>query len=177
VECDSSTTAAHIYKECNGLEFLSSTLDLRFIPDIWEFKREPRDVVTKVYNICKCLFMLYDNNWLILTPFNAQVPANYVVKDFGPRALQHSKVDFDWEDDDDPFCKTILRRKFTDEQVSTALAYGKHLMENIKNGVKYSIGVHYINYGNPDLHHHDIRSWFLKTLGNAETRKNMVWEI
>ncbi|AES73655.1 hypothetical protein MTR_3g107330 [Medicago truncatula] len=151
VECDSSTTAAHIYKECNGLEFLSSPFDLRFIPDIWEFKQEPMDVVTKV-------------------------PTNYVVKDFGPRALQHSKVDFDWEDDD-PFRKRTLSRKFTDEQVSTALAYGKHLMDNIKNGVKYSIVIHYINCGNPSLHHHDIRSWFLKTIGNAETRKYMVWEI
>jgi len=70
--------------------------------------------------------------------FNAQVPPNYVVKDFGPRALQHSKVDFDW-DDDDPFRKRTLRRKFTDELVSTALAYGKYLMVNMKNGVKYNI--------------------------------------
>jgi hypothetical protein len=52
VECDSSTTEAHIYKECNALEFLSSPLDLRFIPDIWEFKLEPRDAVTEVFSIC-----------------------------------------------------------------------------------------------------------------------------
>ncbi|XP_039689733.1 pre-rRNA-processing protein ESF1 [Medicago truncatula] len=92
VECDSSTTAAHIYKECNGLDFLSTPLDLRFIPDFWEFKQESEDVVT-------------------------EVPANYVVKDFGPRALQHSKVDFTW-DDDDPLRKRTLRRKFTDEQLA-----------------------------------------------------------
>ncbi|WJX81866.1 hypothetical protein P8452_64697 [Trifolium repens] len=76
------TTEAHIYKECNALEFLSSPLDLRFIPDIWEFKLEPRDAVT-------------------------EVPRNYVVKDFCPRALQHSKVDFTWDDDElmTPFAK------------------------------------------------------------------------
>ncbi|PNX65104.1 pre-rRNA-processing protein ESF1-like, partial [Trifolium pratense] len=71
----------------------------RFIPDICEFKLEPRDVVT-------------------------EVPTNYGVKDFGPRALQHTKVDFTW-DDDDPLRKRTLRRKFTDEQVSTVLVYGK----------------------------------------------------
>lgn len=59
MECDSCTTADHIYKECDGIEFLHSSnpLDLRFIPDNMEFKQPPRDVATEVFNIY--IFYIY----------------------------------------------------------------------------------------------------------------------
>ncbi|XP_028774571.1 pre-rRNA-processing protein ESF1 [Neltuma alba] len=94
VECDSSTTADHIYKECDGLEFLQSSnaLDLRFIPDSMEIKNPPRDVAT-------------------------EAPANYEGKDFYTRALQHSKVHLSW-DEDEPLRAKTLRRKFNDDQLA-----------------------------------------------------------
>lgn len=57
VECDSSTTADHIYKECDGLEFIQSSnaLDLRFIPDSMEIKHSPRDIATEVQTILSLL--------------------------------------------------------------------------------------------------------------------------
>lgn len=50
VECDSSATADYLYKTCDGVEFerTSNKLDLRFIPDSMEFKRQPRDIATEV---------------------------------------------------------------------------------------------------------------------------------
>ncbi|RDX78917.1 esf1, partial [Mucuna pruriens] len=94
VECDSSTTADYIYKECDGAEVTQSSnaLDLRFIPDNMEFKHPPRDVAT-------------------------EAPANYEYKDFYSRALQHTKVDLTWEDDE-PHRAKALKRKFTDEQLA-----------------------------------------------------------
>ncbi|XP_054824273.1 pre-rRNA-processing protein esf1 isoform X2 [Prosopis cineraria] len=94
VECDSVTTADHIYKECDGLEFLQSSnaLDLRFIPDSMEIKNSPLDVAT-------------------------EAPANYEGKDFYTRALQHSKVHLSW-DEDEPLRAKTLRRKFNDEQLA-----------------------------------------------------------
>ncbi|KAE9597901.1 hypothetical protein Lal_00029505 [Lupinus albus] len=93
VECDSITTADHIYKECDGLEFIQSSnaLDLRFIPDDMEIKQPPRDVAS-------------------------EAPANYECKDFYSRALQHSKVNLSW-DEDEPLRAKTLQRKFTDEQL------------------------------------------------------------
>ncbi|KAL2333837.1 hypothetical protein Fmac_015050 [Flemingia macrophylla] len=94
VECDSSATADYIYKQCDGHEFIQSSnkLDLRFIPDNMEFKFPPWDVAT-------------------------EVPENYECKDFYSRALQHSKVNLSWEDDEPLRAKT-LNRKFTDEQLA-----------------------------------------------------------
>lgn len=94
VECDSSATADYIYEQCNGLEFKQSSnaLDLRFIPDNMEFKSPPQDVAT-------------------------EVPANYEGKDFYSRALQHSKVNLSWEEDEPLRAKT-LNRKLTDAQLA-----------------------------------------------------------
>ncbi|XP_050128178.1 LOW QUALITY PROTEIN: pre-rRNA-processing protein esf1-like [Malus sylvestris] len=93
VECDSITTADYLYKSCDGVEFerSSNKLDLRFIPDSMEFKHPPRDVAT-------------------------EVPASYGGLDFQTQALQHSKIDISW-DEDEPGRKT-LKRKFTDDQLS-----------------------------------------------------------
>ncbi|GAU47386.1 hypothetical protein TSUD_83190 [Trifolium subterraneum] len=94
VECDSSATADHIYKENDGVEFehSSNPLDLRFIPDDMEFKQPPTDVAS-------------------------EIPANYENKDFYSRALQHSKVELTW-DEDEPLRANILKRKFNDEQLA-----------------------------------------------------------
>jgi hypothetical protein len=42
VECSSKECAAHLYAQCDGIEFeqTSNNLDLRFIPDDVEFKEE-----------------------------------------------------------------------------------------------------------------------------------------
>ncbi|KAI9109598.1 hypothetical protein K1719_019228 [Acacia pycnantha] len=99
VDCDSSTTANYIYKECDGLEFLQSSnaLDLRFIPDSMDFKNSPRDVAT-------------------------EAPPNYGGKDFYSRALQHSKVHLSW-DEDEPLRAKMLRRKFNDKQLAELEEY------------------------------------------------------
>ncbi|KAK6924527.1 hypothetical protein RJ641_010727 [Dillenia turbinata] len=93
VECDSSVTADHLYKECDRLEFerSSNVLDLRFIPDDMEFKHPPRDVAT-------------------------QAPKDYVGLDFHTRALQHSKVHLTW-DEDEPQRSKALKRKFNADQL------------------------------------------------------------
>ncbi|KAK9129401.1 hypothetical protein Sjap_009888 [Stephania japonica] len=94
VECDSVATADCLYKTCDGTEFerTSNVLDLRFIPDSMEFKHPPRDVAT-------------------------EVPTNYEGLDFHTRALQHSKPNLTWEEDE-PQRSKILRRKFNADQLA-----------------------------------------------------------
>ncbi|GAA0183405.1 hypothetical protein LIER_30821 [Lithospermum erythrorhizon] len=94
VECDSIATADYLYKTCDGVEFERSSvkLDLRFIPDSLELKHQPRDVAT-------------------------EAPPSYDGLDFETRALQQSKVDISW-DDDEPQRKKALRRKFNDDQLN-----------------------------------------------------------
>ncbi|CAM6082843.1 unnamed protein product [Calypogeia fissa] len=93
VDCDSASTAAHLYKNCDGLEFerTSNTLDLRFIPDAMEFKREPRDSAS-------------------------EVPVDYKPIEFETRALQHSNVKLTW-DDDEPVRVKALRRNFNRDEL------------------------------------------------------------
>ncbi|KAM5546862.1 pre-rRNA-processing protein esf1 [Rosa sericea] len=92
VECDSIATADYLYRNCDGVEFerSSNTLDLRFIPDSLEIKHLPRDIAT-------------------------EVPSNYVGLDFQTRALQQSKIDISW-DEDEPGRRT-LKRKFNADQL------------------------------------------------------------
>ncbi|KAM7271541.1 hypothetical protein ACFE04_030755 [Oxalis oulophora] len=92
MECDSSATADHLYKNCDGVESerSASVLDLRFIPDSTEFKHPPRDVAT-------------------------EAPANYKGLEFETRALQQSKVHLSWDEDEPDRVKT-LKRKFTEDQ-------------------------------------------------------------
>ncbi|CAM0947200.1 unnamed protein product [Alopecurus aequalis] len=93
VVCDSSATADHLYTTLNGTEFLktANVFDLQFIPDSREFKHAARDVAT-------------------------EAPPSYKEPDFETRALQHSKVNPTW-DDDEPDRKKILRRKFKEDQL------------------------------------------------------------
>lgn len=94
IECDSSATSNYLYKACDGVEFerTSNVLDLRFIPDDMEFDHPPRDVAT-------------------------EVPTNYLAPDFHTRALQHSKVNIAW-DDDEPLRVKTLHRKFDPDQLN-----------------------------------------------------------
>ncbi|XP_047080607.1 pre-rRNA-processing protein ESF1-like [Lolium rigidum] len=93
VVCDSSATANHLYTTLDGTEFLktANVFDLQFIPDSREFKHAARDVAT-------------------------EAPPSYKEPDFETRALQHSKVNPTW-DDDEPDRKKILRRKFKEDQL------------------------------------------------------------
>lgn len=94
IECDSSATSNYLYKACDGVEFerTSNVLDLRFIPDNMEFDHPPRDVAM-------------------------EVPTNYLAPDFHTRALQHSKVNIAW-DDDEPLRVKTLHRKFDPDQLN-----------------------------------------------------------
>ncbi|KAK8672757.1 hypothetical protein V6N13_111120 [Hibiscus sabdariffa] len=94
VECDSSATADYLYKTCDGAEFerSSNVLDLRFIPDSMEFKHPPRDVAV-------------------------EAPANYEGLNFQTQALQQSKINLSW-DEDEPQRGKILKRKFNAEQLA-----------------------------------------------------------
>jgi hypothetical protein len=94
IECDSSATSGYLYKACDGVEFerTSNVLDLRFIPDDMEFDHPPRDIAT-------------------------EVPTNYLAPDFHTRALQHSKVNIAW-DDDEPLRVKTLHRKFDPDQLN-----------------------------------------------------------
>ncbi|KAI3939818.1 hypothetical protein MKW92_023219 [Papaver armeniacum] len=93
VECDSSDTADHLYKNCDSTEFerTSNVLDLRFIADSMEFKHPPRDIAT-------------------------EAPVNYEGIDFQTRALQHSSLDITW-DEDEPQRTKALKRTFNADQL------------------------------------------------------------
>ncbi|KAG2273403.1 hypothetical protein Bca52824_067958 [Brassica carinata] len=93
-ECDSSATADHLYKQCDGIEFerSSNKLDLRFIPDSMEFKHPPRDIAT-------------------------EVPATYHGLDFQSQALQMSKVNVSW-DEDEPHRVRTLNQRFNPDQLA-----------------------------------------------------------
>ncbi|KAL3525230.1 hypothetical protein ACH5RR_013602 [Cinchona calisaya] len=94
VECDSIATADYLYRTCDGVEFERSSvkLDLRFIPDSMEFKHQPRDVAKRA-------------------------PEDYEGLDFQTRALQQSKINLTWDDDEPQRAKT-LKRKFNDDQLA-----------------------------------------------------------
>lgn len=94
VTCDNSQTAKTIYTACDGAEFeaTSNFFDMRFIPDEMEFDDEPTD---------KAL----------------EAPLVYEAVDFATKALQHSKVELTW-DNDDPHRAKVTRRKFTKDDVS-----------------------------------------------------------
>ncbi|XP_010485534.1 PREDICTED: pre-rRNA-processing protein esf1-like [Camelina sativa] len=93
-ECDLKATADYLYKSCDGIEFerSSNKLDLRFIPDSMEFKHPPRDIAS-------------------------EAPAGYEGLDFQSRALQLSKVQLSWDDDEPHRIKT-LKQNFNSEQLA-----------------------------------------------------------
>ncbi|WZZ41769.1 hypothetical protein YC2023_038028 [Brassica napus] len=83
-ECDSSATADYLYRSCDGIELVRSSikLDLRFIPDSMDFNHPPRDIAT-------------------------EAPANYQDLDFQSQALQMSKVTVSWDEDEPHRVKTL----------------------------------------------------------------------
>ncbi|CAH1418379.1 unnamed protein product [Lactuca virosa] len=107
VVCDSVATADYLYKSCDGIEFerSSNMLDLRFIQDSMEFKHPPRDVATRA-------------------------PANYEGIDFQTRALQLSKVDLTW-DENEPRRSKKLKRKINVHQESEYVKDEEELKEFI----------------------------------------------
>eukprot|EP01043_Picozoa_sp_COSAG02_P003803 COSAG02_NODE_95_length_37416_cov_60.512742_34_plen_530_part_00 len=94
VDCDSIKTAAHIYKECDGLEFERSgiVLDVRYIPDDVEFSQAPRDTATAV-------------------------TLNYKAPLFSNKATSSSKVELTW-DRDDPERFKLRKKKFTKDEIN-----------------------------------------------------------
>ncbi|XP_076898757.1 pre-rRNA-processing protein esf1-like [Bidens hawaiensis] len=93
VVCDSIATADYIYKSCDGIEFerSSNKLDLRFTPDDMEFKHPARDVAT-------------------------DAPSNYEGIDFQTRALQLSKIDLTWDENEPHRAKKFKRKINADEE-------------------------------------------------------------
>ena len=76
-ECDSAATAAAIYDAIDGLELEASSnvMDLRFVPDGTTFARAPTDVSTLV-------------------------PGDYEAPQFATQALQSSRVELSWDQDE-----------------------------------------------------------------------------
>ncbi|CAH1421628.1 unnamed protein product [Lactuca virosa] len=107
VVCDSVATADYIYRTCDGIEFerSSNMLDLRFIPDSMEFEHPPRDVAT-------------------------EAPANYEGVDFQTRALQQSKIDLTW-DENEPQRSKKLKRKINVDKESEYVKDEEQLKEFI----------------------------------------------
>ncbi|DBA79259.1 TPA: hypothetical protein ACH3X1_009072 [Trebouxia sp. C0004] len=94
VDCQDVRTAAHLYAECDGIEFLRSAckLDMRFVPDEQSFlRRQVRDKAE-------------------------EVPPDYAPPDFTTAALQHTNVKLTWDADDDTR-KKALRKKMTEDSI------------------------------------------------------------
>ena len=86
IVCDTPETADHLYKECDGAEFESSSLplDLRFIPDERKFEKTPRDRCT-------------------------ELPPKYRAPSFMCSALQQHEPTLSWDADDSSRSQTMKR--------------------------------------------------------------------
>ncbi|KAK9815149.1 hypothetical protein WJX73_008881 [Symbiochloris irregularis] len=93
VQCADVPTAAHLYSECDGLEFERSAnkLDLRFVPPEQSFQGRP----------------VHDSA--------TSVPPGYTAADFSTKALQHTRVQLTWDGDDEPRKKALTRRVNADQ--------------------------------------------------------------
>lgn len=122
--CDSIATADYIYKSCDGIEFerSSNKLDLRFVPDDMEFKHPARDVATEVLYFYLFLLSFYflHINFLF---FMSQAPSNYEGIDFQTRALQLSKIDLTWDENEPHRAKKFKRKINTDEVFKLVYLY------------------------------------------------------
>ncbi|KAK9828879.1 hypothetical protein WJX72_002532 [[Myrmecia] bisecta] len=94
VECNTVAAAAHLYSECDGMEFERSAckLDLRFVPEEQSFEgRAVRDTA-------------------------AQLPDGYEAPVFMTAALQHTNVKLTWDAEDETRKKALTRR-LTEDQI------------------------------------------------------------
>ena len=90
VTCSNIATAESLYKQCDGLEFESSSnlLDIRYVPDHIIFDS------SDIHNECN------------------ELPSNYKIPDtFFTRALQHTRVELNW-DKSDTVRDNILREQW-----------------------------------------------------------------
>jgi len=117
IECDSATTAAEIYKACDGLEFerTSNVIDLSFIPDnvIPEFPaREVGGSFPSVLGLNHWLrssCSKIDSCGFSCVQSAREIPSNYKAPTYYTSALQHSKVDLTWEAED-THRKEVMRK-------------------------------------------------------------------
>lgn len=89
VDCDSATTADNIYNECDGREYLLSSvrLDLRFIPDDMTFDDEPKEMFSEDQRVL-----------------------DYQPHKFTSTALSQAKVDVTWDETDfDRLSRSVAR--------------------------------------------------------------------
>ncbi|KAI8973770.1 hypothetical protein BDF20DRAFT_915173 [Mycotypha africana] len=93
ITCDSPQTAKTIYKSCDGTEYENSAnfFDLRYIPEDMTFDDEPKDAATVA-------------------------PEGYQPAKFKTDALQQTKVNLTW-DEDDVNRYQMTRREFTEEDL------------------------------------------------------------
>jgi hypothetical protein len=93
IECDTAQTAKHIYQNCDNTEYESSAnfFDLRYIPDDMTFDDEPKQVATIA-------------------------PEDYTPTKYTTDALQRTKVNLTWDEDDiDRY--QVTRREFTKDDL------------------------------------------------------------
>ena len=109
VVCDSVATAEHLYAECDGAEFESSSLplDLRFIPDDMRFEKTARDRST-------------------------ELPAKYKAPSFMCSALQQSKPTLSWDADDTTRAAT-MKRDLTKAEIKE-MEYAAYLASDSDEG-------------------------------------------
>jgi hypothetical protein len=110
-EFDSAETASAVYEQCDGVEFEASSnvLDLRFIPDTTTFDGDDvRDSATSM-------------------------PTTYVAPIFTTSALQMSKVQLTW-DDDDPKRSVLKGDKHGRINYADFLASGSSSDDNVGQG-------------------------------------------
>lgn len=96
VECDSTATASHIYEQCDGLEYESSStkLDLRFIPENMTF--DDREATCEASS---------------LSDLSSYKPSLFI-----NTALNQSKVDCTW-DETNKDRLMVTNRKFKKEEI------------------------------------------------------------
>lgn len=106
VTCSSLSCSAHLYSQCDGLEFeqTSNLLDLRFIPDDLHFDLHHLRLVF--------VSSLSTTNPQLHRDSANEVPSNYSPSEFYTSALKHTQVKCSW-DAEDPNRQEFFRRKIS----------------------------------------------------------------